>query len=104
MSRLAGVAPAAGVETLLYAPAANTQGAIKVMCANRTGDTVVVTVVHRAAGGPTGAPDYLCDGEAIPPHDSRVSAVFDVANPQEVTVETDTAGVTFQANGIERDL
>ena len=103
--KLGGASPGAGAETVIYAPAANTQGAIKVICANRTATIVKVRVAHRpVAGGPTTSADYLSYDEAIPPNDSRVSAVFDVTNPEDVTVQTDTAGVTFVANGIERDV
>jgi len=101
--KLGGVSPTAGVETVIYAPAANTQGAIKVVCTNRTSGVVKVRVAHRpTAGGPTTTADYLSYDEAIPANDSRVSAVFDVSNPEDVTVQTDTTGVTFVANGIER--
>ena len=101
--KLGGVSPSAGTETTIYTPAANIQAALKIICANRTAVIVKVRVTHRpAAGGPTTSADYLSYDEAIPAHDSRVSKVFDVVNPEDVTVETDTAGVTFVANGIER--
>ncbi len=103
MSLLGQVDPAAGVETALYAPAASKQGTIKVICTNRNlGTNARVKVVLRPAAGPTVNADYVAFDEDIPARESRVSAVIDVLNPQEVRVEADVVGVTFQANGLER--
>ena len=48
--------------------------------------------------------DFLAFDEVLPVAESRVSAVFDMENPQELRVESDVAGVTAQANGIERNV
>ena len=92
------------IETALYAPAASTKGTIKVIVANRNPATVIaqIRVVHRPGVGPTAGEDYLAFDEAIPGNESRVSAVFDVTNPEEVLVRSSVSGVTAQANGIER--
>lgn len=101
--KLGGASPLAGAETVIYVPAANVQAAMKIICVNRTNGVVQVRAAHRPiAGGPTTTADYLSFDESIPAHDSRVSKVFDVVNPEDVTVQSDTAGVTFVANGIER--
>lgn len=102
MSRLNGVDPAGGVETVLYAPAAAIRATIWVSCCNRNAAIAKVRATCRAGAGPTNSTDWLARDEAIPANDSRVSKVFDVDYPQTITVESDIGGVTFQANGIER--
>ena len=100
---LGAVDLAASVETALYAPAATTKGTIKVVVANRNVATAArVRVILRPAAGPTANEDYLAFDEAIPASESRVSAVFDVTNPEEVRVRSSVSDVTAQANGIER--
>jgi hypothetical protein len=103
--RLGAVDLAAAVETALYAPAGGERTAIKVVFANRnTSLSARVRVVLRPGAGPTVAADYLAFDEVIPVSESRVSAVFDVENPQEVLVESDVPGVSAQANGLERAI
>ncbi len=95
----------AGSETALYAPGASTQASMKVIVTNRNASTVAqVRVVLRPGAGPTVAEDYLAYDEAVPALQSRVSAVFDVVNPEEVRVRSSIANVTAQANGIERSV
>lgn len=91
-----------GVETALYAPAANTKASLFVNMANRNATTIAVRVILRPATGPTVDADYLAFDEAIPGNQSRSSRIFDVANPQELRVRSDFGGVTAQVNGIER--
>jgi len=103
--RLGGVDLAAAVETALYAPPVGERTAIKVVFANRNVSlSARVRVVLRPGAGPTTPDDYLAFDEVIPVSESRVSAVFDVENPQEVLVESDVAGVSAQANGLERAI
>ncbi len=99
--RLAGVDIPAVTETALFAPAV--RASVKVIFVNRnSGTSARVRVILRAAGGPTTAEDHLAFDEVVPVSESRVSAVFDMENPQELLVRSDVAGVTAQANGIER--
>jgi len=103
--RLGAVDLAALTETALYAPAVGERTAIKVVFANRNPAlSAKVRVVLRPGAGPTVPADYLAFDEVIPVSESRVSAVFDVENPQEVLVESDVAGVSAQANGLERAI
>ena len=103
--RLGALDLAAVTETLLYAPAGGERTAIKVMFVNRNpGTSARVRVVLRPGAGPTVNADYLAFDEIVPVSESRVSAVFDVENPQEVLVESDVTGVTAQANGLERAI
>lgn len=103
--RLGAVDLAPTTETALYAPAAGERTAIKVVFVNRNpGTSARVRVVLRPGAGPTVVEDYLAFDEVVPVNESRVSAVFDVENPQEVLVESDVAGVTAQANGLERAI
>ena len=103
--RLGAVDLVAVTETALYAPAVGERTAIKVMFVNRNvGTSARVRVVLRPGAGPTVNADYLAFDEIVPVSESRVSAVFDVENPQEVLVESDVAGVTAQANGLERAI
>lgn len=93
----------AGAETALYAPGANTQASVKVVVSNRNSALIAqVRIILRPGAGPTVAEDYLAFDEAIPALQSRVSAVFDIVNPEEVRVRSSIASVTAQANGIER--
>jgi hypothetical protein len=101
--RLGAADLAAAVETALYSPAANERTAVKVVFTNRNpGTSARVRVVLRLGAGPTVDADYLAFDEVVPVNESRVSAVFDIENPQELLVESDVAGVTAQANGLER--
>ena len=103
--RLGAADLAAGVETALYTPPGGERTAIKVMFANRNpGTSARVRVVLRPGAGPTVNADYLAFDEIIPVNESRVSAVFDIEEPQELLVESDVAGVTAQANGLERAI
>ena len=103
--RLGALDLAAAVETLLYAPAGGERTAIKVVFVNRNpGTSALVRVVLRPAGGPTVDSDYLAFDEVVPVNESRVSAVFDIENPQELVVESSVTGVTAQANGLERAI
>lgn len=101
--QLGQVDVAAGVETALYAPAATQKGSIRIICVNRNlGTNAKVRVVHRPGAGPTTGADFLAFDENIPARESRVSPFFNVDNPQEILVQSDVTGVTFQANGLER--
>lgn len=103
MAQLGQVDVAAGVETALYAPAGSQKGSIRIVCVNRnTGTNARVRVVHRPGAGPTAAADFLAFDEDIPARESRVSPFFNVENPEEIRVQSDVTGVTFQANGLER--
>lgn len=103
MAILGQVDLGAGSETALYAPGANTQASMKVIVANRNASlTAQVRVILRPGSGATANEDYLAFDEAVPALQSRVSAVFDVVNPEEVRVRSSIADVTAQANGIER--
>ena len=103
MGQLGQVDVAAGVETALYAPAVTQQGSIRIVCVHRNlGTNARVRVVHRPGAGPTVAADFLAFEEDIPARESRISPFFNVDNPEEVRVQSDVTGVTFQANGLER--
>ena len=96
---------AAMTETALYAPAAGQRASVKVIFANRnSGLSARVRVILRPGAGPTVTADYLAFDEIVPTNESRVSAVFDMENPQELRVMSDVLGVTAQANGIERPV
>lgn len=99
---LGSVDAPAGAETALYAPAINVLASVKVIVANRTQAPALVRVIHRAGVGPTVAKDFKTFDEVIPGNDSRVSPVFDMENPEELLVQSNVSGVTFQADGIER--
>ncbi len=92
--------PAAGVETALYAPAANTRATLKVFVNNRNLGAASVTIIHRPGAGPTVAADRTAD-ELIPAGANRRSEYIDVVNPEEVLVISDLASVVFQANTID---
>ena len=100
--QLGQVAPIPATETLLYAPAANFIGTIKIIVANRVSSPARVRVIHRPASGPTVVEDFLTFDESIAGNEARHSVVFDVGNPEEILVQCDITGITFQANGIER--
>lgn len=101
--QLGRVDPAAATETALYAPPPTTVTSLFVIVTNRNlGTNAKVRVVHRPGAAATVPEDHLAFDEAIPANESRASRVFDVLNPQEVLVQSDVTGVTFQANGIER--
>lgn len=100
--RLGAVDPAPATDTLLYAPASGKTGTIKVFVANRVSSPARIRLIHRPGPAATVNADYLAFDEPIPGNQGRRSAVFDVANPAEIHVRTDIAGLTFQANGIER--
>ncbi len=103
--RLGAADLAAVTETALYAPPASERASVKVVFTNRNpGTSAKVRVVLRPGAGPTTAADYLAFDEVVPVGESRVSAVFDMENPQELLVESDVTGVTAQANGLERDV
>jgi len=101
--RLGAASLAPVTETALYAPAAGQRASVKVIFANRNlGTSARVRVVLRPGAGPTVDEDYLAFDEVVPVDESRVSAVFDMENPQELLVQSDVAGITAQANGLER--
>ena len=100
--QLAQASLAAGVETALYAPAVNVKASLFVNFANRGVAAVRVRVIHRPGAAATVDADFLAFDELIPGNESRSSRVFEVKNPQEVRVQSDTATVTAQANGLER--
>jgi hypothetical protein len=101
--RLGGVNLAATTETALYSPAVGLRASVKVTFVNRNaGISAKVRVVLRPGAGPTNNTDYLAFDEVVPVNESRVSAVFDMENPQELLVQSDVTGVTAQANGLER--
>ena len=103
--RLGGADLLANTETALYAPGATTRASVKVTFVNRNaGVSAKVRVVLRPAAGPTNTTDYLAFDEVVPVNESRVSAVFDMETPQELLVQSDVAGVTAQANGLERTI
>lgn len=103
--RLGALDLGAAVETLLYAPGATERTAIKVIFVNRNpGTSALVRVALRPGSGPTVDADYLAFDEVVPVNESRVSAVFDIENPQELVVESSVTGVTAQANGLERAI
>ncbi len=96
---------APGVETLLYVPGATTRASVKVVFTNRNpGTSIECRVILRPGAGPSTPANFLAFDEVIPVKESRVSAVFDMENPQELLVQCDTANVTANANGIERDI
>ena len=105
MSILGQVDLVAGVETALYAPAPGDQADIQVIFVNRNPDkTARVRVVHRPGAGPTVDENYLVFEKGVPPNDERVTFTFDVKNPEEVRVQSDSALVSATANGIERSI
>lgn len=92
-------------ETALYAPPPGSRASVKVIFTNRNpGTSVQARVILRPGAGPSGPANFLAFDEVIPVKESRVSAVFDMENPQELLVQADTANVTANANGIERDI
>lgn len=92
----------AGVDTALYAPGASLKASLFVNIANRNTSPIAVRVILRPATGPTVDADYLTFDELIPANQSRSSRIFDMVNPQELLIRSDLAGVTAQANGLER--
>jgi len=103
MARLAAVVPLAATETPLYSPAATRKAHIKVFVNNQQPGNATVKIIHRLGAGPTVAADELAR-ELIPSGANRRSEYFEVNNPEEILVESDIAGVVFQANGAERDI
>jgi len=102
---LGQVSPPKETEFALYAPGAGKRATVKVVAVNQTaGPVAAVRLVLRPGSGATVDKDYLAFDEGIPLNESRVGAVIDVENPEELRVETSLDGVTFQANGIELDI
>lgn len=96
---------AVGVETALYAPGASVQADCQVIFVNRNNTgTARVRVVHRPGAAATQPENYIVYDKGVPPKDERVTFTFDVKNPEEVRVESDTANVSVTCNGIERPI
>lgn len=91
-------------EVLLYAPGAGISATVFVIFANRNtaGGVARVKLIHRPGAGPTVPENEIVPGKGVPLSDERVSFQFDVTNPEEILVETDTLGVVMTCNGIER--
>jgi len=96
---------AAATETALYAPAAGVQADMQIIFVNRNASASVrVRVVHRPTSAATTVANYIVYEKLIPAEDERVTFTFDVQNPEEVLVESDTTGVSVTANVIERPI
>lgn len=92
-----------GTEQALYAPASGVQADCQVLFVNRNGSgTAKVRVIHRPASGPSGPENFIVYDKGVPALDERITFTFDVRNPEEVLVESDTANVSVTCNGIER--
>ncbi len=102
MALLGQTAPPPATETFIYSPPGGETGTIKIFVANRVASPARVRVILRPGAGPTVVEDFLAFDESIPGNEGRKSVVFDVENPEEVLVQTDITGVSFQVNGIER--
>ena len=102
MARLGALDLAPGVETALYIPPGATRATVKVLAANRTAGPILVRIVRRVGVGPTAAPDYLTFDEPIPANESRHSEYVDMVTGEELLAQANVAGLTVQADGIER--
>lgn len=95
----------AAAETALYAPAAGVQADVQVIFVNRNPSGVAkVRVVHRPGAAATQPQNYVVFDKGVPAIDERITFTFDVKNPEEVRVESDTANVSVTCNGIERPI
>lgn len=102
MARLGAEDLSAGVETALYAPGSGVSAVVKVIFANRTQAQARIRVVRRPGSDPTVTADYLTFDELLQANESRHSEYIDMVYPEELLVQASVAGVTVQADGIER--
>jgi len=96
----------AASETALYAPGASTGARVEVIFCNRNGTAITarVRLVHRPGASATQPENYVVYDKGVPGTSERRTDVFDVANPEELRVYSDTANISVTCNGIERPI
>lgn len=94
--------PPATTLTDLYTAPASTTATLRVLIANRTAGNVRVRISLAPAGAADALPQYIVYDHILAANEPDATVPFDIDATDVVRVESDTAGVSFNANGVER--